>query len=190
MQGKTKKRSRAAGILNIAATVLLILSLVLFVTVGNFGITDGSASSSENDEEAAKQALGFVISLIFFLPIILVMLIPLGIINAIAGLAMGIRCLRRAPGLGRVIFSLILKIVTVPVFSFAILLLFALADTPGAYASAFFPAVFSFYLILLITAHVFEWGAHRAAKAEGPVNEAALAKQGSKNARAYETWDI
>ena len=174
MEGKTKTFSRTAGIINIAAALFLVVVLVFFLTIGNLGILNPNSSSNgeesegetteEQQKEAAGKALGFVISLIFFLPIILILLIPLGIVDVIQGLVIGSRCFKAAPGTGAVIFSLILKILTVPVFGFAALLLAALSDVADSSAPALFPALIAFYVAALIVAHVFEWLANRSAR--------------------------
>ena len=173
MEGKTKTFSRVAGILNIVAALFLVIVLVFFMTIGNLGIVDPNSSSDdetdegktteEQQQEAAGKAIGFVISIIFLLPIILILLIPIGIVDIIQGLVIGLRCLKAAPGTGAVIFSLILKILTVPLFGFAALLLTALTDAANSSVPALFPALIAFYVLALVTAHVFEWLANRSA---------------------------
>lgn len=160
MEGKTKILSRIAGMLNIAAAILLVVAIVMFWGVLSSGAFSGESPSAETAEEAAGQAAAVFVSLIFFLPIILILLVPLGLIDVISGLVIGFHCLKKAPGRGTVIYSLILKILTVPVFGFAILLIGALGDTLDSTVPALFPAVFGGYLVLLIVAHVFEWTAN------------------------------
>lgn len=163
MYGKTKTFSRVAGILNVAAALFLVIVLVLFLTAGNFGIAKEASQSAESDEDAAGQAVGIIVSVIFLLPLVLILLIPLGLVNVISGLAIGSHCFKAAPGTGTVVFSLILKILTAPVFAFADLLLFALGDVSGSSVSALFPTLIAGYVLLLIVAHVFEWLANRSA---------------------------
>ena len=156
--------SRIAGLLNIVTAILLVVAVVMFWGVLSSGNFSGETSSEETtSEEAAGQAAAVFVSLLFFLPIILILLVPLGLINVISGLVIGFHCLKKAPGRGTVIYSLILKILTVPAFGFAIILIGALGDTLESDVPALFPAVFGGYLILLIVAHVFEWMAKGAA---------------------------
>ena len=163
MEGKTRFFSKFAGILNIATAVLLVVAIVMFWGVLSSGAFSGESSSAETTEEAAGQAAAIFVSLIFFLPIILILLVPLGLIDVISGLVIGFHCLKKAPGRGTVIYSLILKILTVPTFGFAIILIGALGDTLESDVPALFPAVFGGYLVLLVVAHVFEWAANRSA---------------------------
>ncbi len=157
--------SRIAGLLNIVTAILLVVAVVMFWGVLSSGNFSGETTSSEEttSEEAAGQAAAVFVSLLFFLPIILILLVPLGLINVISGLAIGFHCLKKAPGRGTVIYSLILKILTVPTFGFAIILIGALGDTLESDVPALFPAVFGGYLVLLVVAHVFEWLAKGAA---------------------------
>ena len=156
--------SRIAGLLNIVTAILLVVAVVMFWGVLSSGNFSGETSSEETtSEEAAGQAAAVFVSLLFFLPIILILLVPLGLINVISGLAIGFHCLKKAPGRGTVIYSLILKILTVPTFGFAIILIGALGDTLESDVPALFPAVFGGYLVLLVVAHVFEWMAKGAA---------------------------
>lgn len=156
--------SRIAGLLNIVTAILLVVAVVMFWGVLSSGNFSGETSSEETtSEEAAGQAAAVFVSLLFFLPIILILLVPLGLINVISGLAIGFHCLKKAPGRGTVIYSLILKILTVPTFGFAIILIGALGDTLESDVPALFPAVFGGYLVLLVVAHVFEWLAKGAA---------------------------
>ena len=170
MDGTINTFSRIAGILNIVTAILLVVAIVLFwgvLSSGNFsGETSSEDSSAESTDEAVGQAAAVFVSLLFFLPIILILLVPLGVINVISGLVIGFHCLKKAPGRGTVIYSLILKILTVPAFGFAIILIGALGDTLDSEIPALFPAVFGGYLILLIVAHVFEWMAKGAASRE------------------------
>ena len=160
----TNTLSRIAGLLNIVTAILLVVAVVLFWGVLSSGNFSGETSSEETtSEEAAGQAAAVFVSLLFFLPIILILLVPLGLINVISGLAIGFHCLKKAPGRGTVIYSLILKILTVPTFGFAIILIGALGDTLESDVPALFPAVFGGYLVLLVVAHVFEWLANRSA---------------------------
>ena len=160
----TNTLSRIAGLLNIVTAILLVVAVVLFWGVLSSGNFSGETSSEETtSEEAAGQAAAVFVSLLFFLPIILILLVPLGLINVISGLAIGFHCLKKAPGRGTVIYSLILKILTVPTFGFAIILIGALGDTLESDVPALFPAVFGGYLVLLVVAHVFEWMANRSA---------------------------
>lgn len=160
----TNTLSRIAGLLNIVTAILLVVAVVLFWGVLSSGNFSGETSSEETtSEEAAGQAAAVFVSLLFFLPIILILLVPLGLINVISGLAIGFHCLKKAPGRGTVIYSLILKILTVPTFGFAIILIGALGDTLESDVPALFPAVFGGYLVLLVVAHVFEWLAKGAA---------------------------
>ena len=160
----TNTLSRIAGLLNIVTAILLVVAVVMFWGVLSSGNFSGETSSEETtSEEAAGQAAAVFVSLLFFLPIILILLVPLGLINVISGLVIGFHCLKKAPGRGTVIYSLILKILTVPAFGFAIILIGALGDTLDSEIPALFPAVFGGYLILLIVAHVFEWMAKGAA---------------------------
>ena len=164
MYGTINTFSRIAGILNIVTAILLVVAVVMFWGVLSSGNFSGETSSEETtSEEAAGQAAAVFVSLLFFLPIILILLVPLGLINVISGLVIGFHCLKKAPGRGTVIYSLILKILTVPAFGFAIILIGALGDTLESDVPALFPAVFGGYLILLIVAHVFEWMAKGAA---------------------------
>lgn len=163
MEGKTKALSRVAGLLNIAAAILLVIAIVMFWGLLSSGNLSGETTSAETTEEAAGQAAAIFVSLIFFLPIILILLVPLGAIDAISGLVIGFHCLKKAPGRGTVIYSLILKILTVPAFGFAIILIVALGDVLESTVPALFPAVFGGYLLLLVVAHVFEWMANRSA---------------------------
>ena len=156
--------SRIAGLLNIVTAILLVVAVVMFWGVLSSGNFSGETSSQETtSEEAAGQAAAVFVSLLFFLPIILILLVPLGLINVISGLVIGFHCLKKAPGRGTVIYSLILKILTVPTFGFAIILIGALGDTLESDVPALFPAVFGGYLVLLVVAHVFEWLAKGAA---------------------------
>ena len=177
MQGKTRTFSRVAGIVNVAAAVFLALVVVFFFTVGNFGILTKAAKGADKDAEegAAPQteeekkeeeskAWGFVFGILLFLPLILILLVPLGIVDFFSGLVMGTHCLKAPPKTGAVIYSLILKILTVPAFSLVILLLIALGDMADSSISALFPALIGAYVITLIVAHVFEWLANRSAK--------------------------
>lgn len=167
MDGTINTFSRIAGILNIVTAILLVVAVVMFWGVLSSGNFSGETSSEETtSEEAAGQAAAVFVSLLFFLPIILILLVPLGVINVISGLVIGFHCLKKAPGRGTVIYSLILKILTVPAFGFAIILIGALGDTLESEIPALFPAVFGGYLILLIVAHVFEWLAKGAASRE------------------------
>ena len=160
----TNTLSRIAGLLNIVTAILLVVAVVLFWGVLSSGNFSGETSSEETtSEEAAGQAAAVFVSLLFFLPIILILLVPLGLINVISGLVIGFHCLKKAPGRGTVIYSLILKILTVPTFGFAIILIGALGDTLESDVPALFPAVFGGYLVLLVVAHVFEWMANRSA---------------------------
>ena len=160
----TNTLSRIAGLLNIVTAILLVVAIVMFWGVLSSGNFSGETSSEETtSEEAAGQAAAVFVSLLFFLPIILILLVPLGLINVISGLAIGFHCLKKAPGRGTVIYSLILKILTVPTFGFAIILIGALGDTLESDVPALFPAVFGGYLVLLVVAHVFEWMANRSA---------------------------
>ena len=160
----TNTLSRIAGLLNIVTAILLVVAVVMFWGVLSSGNFSGETSSEETtSEEAAGQAAAVFVSLLFFLPIILILLVPLGLINVISGLAIGFHCLKKAPGRGTVIYSLILKILTVPTFGFAIILIGALGDTLESDIPALFPAVFGGYLVLLVVAHVFEWAANRSA---------------------------
>ena len=160
----TNTLSRIAGLLNIVTAILLVVAVVMFWGVLSSGNFSGETSSEETtSEEAAGQAAAVFVSLLFFLPIILILLVPLGLINVISGLAIGFHCLKKAPGRGTVIYSLILKILTVPTFGFAIILIGALGDTLESDIPALFPAVFGGYLVLLVVAHVFEWLAKGAA---------------------------
>ena len=164
MDGTINTFSRIAGILNIVTAILLVVAVVMFWGVLSSGNFSGETSSEETtSEEAAGQAAAVFVSLIFFLPIILILLVPLGLINVISGLVIGFHCLKKAPGRGTVIYSLILKILTVPAFGFAIILIGALGDTLESDVPALFPAVFGGYLVLLVVAHVFEWMAKGAA---------------------------
>ena len=161
MEGKTKTLSRIAGLLNVVAAILLVIAIVLFWGVLSSGVFSGdSSSSAETTEEAAGEAAAIFVSLLFFLPIILILLVPLGAIDFISGLVMGFHCLKKAPKRGAVIYSLILKILTVPAFGFAIILIGALGDVLDTTVPALFPAVFGGYLVLLVVAHVFEWMAN------------------------------
>lgn len=164
MEGKTKTWSRLAGILNLVTAVLLVVAVVLFWGALSSGAFSGEGSSAETTEEAAGQAAAIFVSLLFFLPVILILLVPLGLIDVISGLAIGFHCLKKAPGRGTVIYSLILKILTVPAFAFAIILIAALGDVLETTVPALFPAVFGGCLVLLISAHVFEWMANCSAK--------------------------
>lgn len=164
MVGKTKVLSRLAGILNILTAFLLVVAIVLFWGALSSGAFSGESSSAETTEEAVGQAAAIFVSLIFLLPIILILLVPLGLIDVISGLVIGLHCLKKAPKRGTVIYSLILKILTVPVFVFAILMIVALGDVLESTAPAFFPAVFGAYLVLLILAHVFEWMANASSR--------------------------
>lgn len=161
--------SRIAGLLNIVTAILLVVAVVMFwgvLSSGNFSgetSSDEASGESTTSEEAAGRAAAVFVSLLFFLPIILILLVPLGLINVISGLAIGFHCLKKAPGRGTVIYSLILKILTVPTFGFAIILIGALGDTLESDVPALFPAVFGGYLVLLVVAHVFEWLAKGAA---------------------------
>ncbi|MBP5610330.1 MAG: hypothetical protein J6X72_03220 [Clostridia bacterium] len=167
MEGKTKTFSRLAGILNLVTAVLLVVAIVMFWGVLSSGAFSGeSTSSAETTEEAVGQAAAIFVSLIFFLPIILILLVPLGLIDVISGLAIGLHCLKKAPGRGTVIYSLILKILTVPTFGFAIILIVALGDVLSSTVPALFPTVFGGYLVLLIAAHVFEWMANVSSRKE------------------------
>ena len=160
----TNTLSRIAGLLNIVTAILLVVAVVMFWGVLSSGNFSGETSSEETtSEEAAGQAAAVFVSLLFFLPIILILLVPLGLINVISGLVIGFHCLKKAPGRGTVIYSLILKILTVPAFGFAIILIGALGDTLESDVPALFPAVFGGYLVLLVVAHVFEWMANRSA---------------------------
>ena len=160
----TNTLSRIAGLLNIVTAILLVVAVVMFWGVLSSGNFSGETSSEETtSEEAAGQAAAVFVSLLFFLPIILILLVPLGVINVISGLVIGFHCLKKAPGRGTVIYSLILKILTVPAFGFAIILIGALGDTLDSEIPALFPAVFGGYLVLLVVAHVFEWLAKGAA---------------------------
>lgn len=161
MNGTGNVKSRIAGILNVAAVVLLVVLLIVYATVGSFGVSGGSDRSETSDEDAAGQVVGIIVSVLFLLPLILIMLVPLGLVNVISGLAIGLHCLKAAPGRKALIYSLILKIVTVPIFSFAILMVYALGDVSGSKTPALFPALFAGCLVIMITAHVFEWLAYR-----------------------------
>ena len=175
MEGTTKTFSRVAGFLNIAAALFLVVVVVFFFTLGNFGILTKAASESsseseestpETDEEQkseANKALGIVFAILLFLPLILIMLVPLGIINVIEGLIFGSHCLKAPPKTGAVIFSLILKILTLPTFGMVIVLLAGLTDVSDAAVPALFPALIAGYLVTLVVAHVFEWMANRSA---------------------------
>ncbi len=161
MEGKTKTFSRVAGFLNIVTAILLVIAIVMYLALllsGNYS-GESSSSSEETTEEQAGQAVAFIVSLLFFLPFSLILLIPLGVINVISGLVIGSHCLKRAPGRGTVIYSLILKILTLPAFGFAIILVAPL----GAILVSQIAAVFGGYLVLFVIAHVFEWMAHRSA---------------------------
>ena len=168
MEGKTKTFSRLAGILNLVTAVLLVVAIVMFWGVLSSGAFSGESTSSAEttEEEAVGQAAAIFVSLLFFLPIILILLVPLGLIDVISGLAIGLHCLKKAPGRGTVIYSLILKILTVPAFGFAIILIGALGDALESTVPALFPAVFGGYLVLLIAAHVFEWMANVSSRKE------------------------
>ena len=173
MEGKTRFFSKFAGILNIAAALFLVIVLIFFLTIGNLGIlnsnsssesdTSESAKTEEEQKEAAGKALGFAISLIFFLPLILILLYPLGLINVIEGLVMGLHLFKAPPKTGAVIFSLILKILTIPVFGFADVLIAAVGDAADSSVPALFPALIAVYLLTIVLAHVFEWAANRSA---------------------------
>ena len=174
MNGSVNVKSRIAGILNIAAVLLFVILVVVYMTIGNFGIPRGGAETTDaSDEEAAGQVLGIAVSIILIIPLILILLVPLGLVNVISGLVIGLHCLHGAPKRGAVIYSLILKIFTVPVFSYAILMIFALSDISGSKFPALFPLLFALCVALFIAAHVFEWLANVAAK-----NAVAIAANG------------
>ena len=102
-------------------------------------------------------------AILLFLPLILILLVPLVVVNVIEGLIFGSHCLKAPPKTGAVIFSLILKILTVPTFGMVEVLLVGLTDMSDAAVPALFPALIAFYVLALVVAHVFEWLANRSA---------------------------
>ena len=134
MEGKTKTFSRVAGIINIVAAVFLILTLFFFIVVAGFGIVGGdlsesnqSSSSSESsgssgnsagEEVASAIVVGCTTAFVMALGLVVVLavLLPLSLVNVITELVIGPRCFRKAPKRGTVIYSTILKSLTIPLF--------------------------------------------------------------------------
>lgn len=183
MEGKTKFFSKFAGILNIAAAILLLITIVFFFLAVGSGVLDNSGNSSEESSETTEQsssetsdnstgkeiaeaifggfALGLGAALLFV--VILILLVPLGLVNSITGLVMGSHCLKAPPRTGAVVYSLILKIISVPIFGYAALNMFVLASLINWKTPLLFPGLIVVYLLILILAHVFEWAANRSA---------------------------
>ena len=175
MEGKTKTFSRVAGIINIVAAVFLILTLFFFIVVAGFGIVGGdlsesnqSSSSSESsgssgnsagEEVASAIVVGCTTAFVMALGLVVVLavLLPLSLVNVITELVIGPRCFRKAPKRGTVIYSTILKSLTIPLFLFASILITAIDETAGSEISALFPSLFVGYLLISIAANVFEW---------------------------------
>ena len=174
MEGKTKTFSRVAGILNIVAAVFLILTLFFFIVVAGFGIvgadlsennqsssseSSGSSGNNAGEEIVGAIAVGCATAFVMALGLVvaLVVLLPLSLVNVITELVIGPRCFRKAPKRGTVIYSTILKSLTIPLFLFASILITAIDETAGSEISTLFPSLFVGYLLISIAANVFEW---------------------------------
>ncbi|MBR4770840.1 MAG: hypothetical protein IK090_07940 [Clostridia bacterium] len=177
MEGKTKTFSRVAGILNIVAALFLILTLFFFIVVAGFGILDadtsqGDQSSSSSSSEssggsgnnAAEEAVGaiavgcataFVMAIA--LVVALAVLLPFSLVNIITELVIGPRCFRKPIKRGTVIYSTVLKSLTIPFFIFAALMITAVDELAGSPISELFPSLIFGYLALSIVTNVFEW---------------------------------
>ena len=176
MEGKTKTFSRLAGIFNVVAALFLILTLFFFIVVAGFGIVgaDSSQSSSQSSSSsssegsggnnAAEEAIGAIavgcataFTMAILLVIALAVLLPFSLVNIITELVIGPRCFRKPPKRGTVIYSTILKAVTIPFFIFSALMITAVDETAGSEISELFPSLFFFYLALSVVTNVFEW---------------------------------
>ena len=186
MVGKTKVLSRLAGIINVVAAFFLVITVFAYFTIGNLGVgasnsvsdessesgqessneTDGSSDTSVGEAIVGAIGTGFGMGLgvVLLVLIMMLLLIPIGFIDVVSGLIIGSHCFKRAPRRGTVIYSLVLKVLTVPAYAFAIILIFAIGDILNAPVSPIFPALFITYIIAIVVAHVFEWMANASSR--------------------------
>lgn len=192
MEGKTKTFSRLAGIFNVVAALFLILTLFFFIVVAGFGIagadtSQSSQSSSSSSSEgsgngnAAEEAVGAIAAgcatafvMAIALVVALAVLLPLSLVNIITELVIGPRCFRAAPKRGTVIYSTVLKTLTIPFFIFSALMITAVDELAGSAISELFPSLIVGYLGLSIATNVFEWIASTSARKD-------LAAQGASS---------
>ena len=171
---REEKLSRIAGWMNILAAILLVLVVILFISTflyaSNHPSSDSSSSSSsetqteEEQQEKNNEVAAIIVSVLFLFPLILITGVPTAAIHIIWSLVFGCRYLNDSPGRVSVVFSLIIKILTIPVMVYCNFLVYAFTDVVGTTASTVCPLLFSFYLIFIIVTHVFEWKACNAAR--------------------------
>ena len=181
MEGKTKTFSRVAGILNIVAALFLILTLFFFIVVAGFGIVGGdlsesnqsssSESSGGSGNNAAEEAVGAIavgcataFAMAIALVVALAVLLPVSLVKIITELVIGPRCFRKPIKRGTVIYSTVLKSLTIPFFIFAALMITAVDELAGSPISELFPSLIFGYLALSIVTNVFEWIASTSAR--------------------------
>ena len=175
---REEKLSRTAGWMNIIAAILLVLVVILFIATlytissspsessseSSSGSSESTSETEEQKDEKKDDVAGIIVSVLFLFPLILVTGVPTAAINVIWGLVFGVRYLNDSPGRVSVVFSLIFKIVTIPVMIYCNYLVYAFTAIVGTTASTLCPLLFTLYLILLIVTHVFEWKACNAAR--------------------------
>lgn len=125
---ESSKNPRAAGIMNLIGAGLCLIGVVALFACMYGGVIGKDA---ENDVESG---VGFAVSVIVFLPFLLITFVPLCVTDAVWQTVFGIKLLRTGRPLSRGFYvtALILKILSALVFAFDSILIYGLADAGGS----------------------------------------------------------
>ena len=152
------RKTRTAGIMNLIGAVLRFLVLVAFIVCLYGGLLVGGTGEGENAEENIGYAFGALV----FLPVLLLCFVPICIADIVWQTVLSVKflhiCAEERKGKSRLfsqtpyVVSLILKILSVPLFAVAMLFLPFIGDSAATGAFTIGGFLLASYLIVTLVA--------------------------------------